>query len=291
VTEAMLTKLVEAAEAVEPDWDDALRRAGFLGRHFPRGSGARGSSRKRLRWRRALVLVAVVLAAIFALSALAGGRQRHVVYWLFDRSGETYPSIQVPRLGEWHHEKRAGLRLLTTPHGLEPEIRTVPVLEGELAGHQWELLAFLASDDAASAEELHVGFNPGGRPPPYYGTNVPAFGGGAWGFPMRGLPRHGADELHWVGWSLDVPGPIEPSGGGTGPKYLYGPATADVRHVDLESDHGVVVRVPTFAGPPELGLDVRYWVAVLRLDTLVHTIVPRDAQGKALEHWHLELPE
>jgi hypothetical protein len=107
---------------------------------------------------------------------------------------------------------------------------------------------------------------------------------------MRGLPPHGADELHWVGSGLAIQGLIDPSGGGTGPKYLYGPATAEVRRVDLESDDGVV-SVPTFAGPPELGLDVRYWVAVLRLDRLVHTIVPRDAEGKALEHWHLAMAE
>lgn len=291
MTEAtMLTKLVKAADAVEPDWEDALRRAGFVARRLPRTPAPRGS-RKRRRSRRLLVLVAVLLLAIFAVTALAGGRQRHVVYWLFDRSHETYPLVQVPRLGEWRREQRAGLRLLTTPRGLVPEIKNVPVLHGEVAGHRWELLAFLDVTDGTSRKDLYVGFHPGGTPAPYHGTNVPAFDSVGWGFPMRGLSTAGGPELHWVSSQLFVPGPIEPSGGGTGPKYLYGPAAADVRRVDLESDDGTVVRVATFAGPAELGLDVRYWVAVLRLDRLVHTIVPRDAKGKALERWHLKIAE
>jgi hypothetical protein len=31
--------------------------------------------------------------------------------------------------------------------------------------------------------------------------------------------------------------------------------------------------------------------AVVRLDRLVHEVVPRDMGGKALEHWHLEIAQ
>jgi hypothetical protein len=56
-----------------------------------------------------------------------------------------------------------------------------------------------------------------------------------------------------------------------------------------ESEDGTVVSVPTFPGPTDLTVPVRLRIAVLRLDHLVHTIVPRDQNSDALEHWDLEL--
>jgi hypothetical protein len=280
---ALLTKLVEAVDGVEPDWEDALRRAGFT------------ACRPRRRTvRRVLVIAALLLATAFAISALAADRPHSPVYWLFDRSPETYPQLQVPTLGRWHEEKRAGFGpLIKTDHGLEPRVMTVPVLEGEVAGHRFEMEAFVTDVlNPGRPPDLVVGFNPGGPAKPYYGTNIPAAAGGGSGFPVYGLPRAFPErDLHWVGWSLLVPGPIESAGGGTGPKYLSGPAAANVRSVDLLSADGAVVSVPTFLGPSSLGVPVRLWVAVLRLDHLVQTIVPRDANGKALEHWHLDPAE
>jgi hypothetical protein len=283
---ALLMELVEPVDGVEPDWDDALRRAGFRARHFPRRPPAERRPRRRV-----LALAALVLAAAFAISALAADRPHRIVYWLFDRSPETFPQVQVPTLGRWHEEKRAGFGpLIETDHGLEPRVMTVPVLEGEVAGHRFEMEAFLSDlMNPNRPPDFVVGFSPGGPSKPYYGTNVPASGSGGWGFPVYGLPRAFPErDLHWVGWSVYIAGPIEPSGGGTGPKYLSGPAAANVRRVDLVSGDGSVVSVPTFPGPSSLGVPVRLWVAVLRLDHLVQTIVPRDANGKALEHWRLD---
>ena len=271
---AILMELVQPAETLQPDWHDALRRAGFAGRHFPQRE-------KPFRVRRVAVLVAAALAVVYAVSALAAESPRGVVYWLFDRSGETYPVAQEPHLGAWMLARRAGWQLVPTDKGLMPTVRSVPVLEGRVAGQRFELEVY------SWQGELWVGLNPGGPAPPYYGTDVPAAAGGAGGFPIYGLRPPDGSDLHWVGWTLSVPGPIEPSGGGTGPKYMYGLAAPNVRQVDLEGDDGTVARVPAFAGPPELGADVRVWVAVLRLDQLVHTLVPRDANGHALEHWRL----
>jgi hypothetical protein len=285
VSEQLLMELVEPVEGVEPDWDDALRRAGFRARHFPR----RPPAVRRRSVRRVLVLAALVLAAAFAISALAADRPHGIVYWLFDRSPETYPQLQVPTLHQWHEEKRAGFGpLVKTDHGLEPRVMTVPVLEGEVAGHRFEMEVFLTDVlNPGRPPDLVVGFNPGGPAKPYYGTSIPAAAGGGFGFPGYGLPRAFPEQdLHWVGWSLLIPGPIE-SGGGTGPKYLSGPAAANVLRVDLVSGDGSVVSVPTFPGPSSVGVPVRLWVAVLRLDHLVRTLVPRDANGKALEHWRL----
>ena len=287
IERALLMELAEPVDGIEPDWDDAMRRAGFVGRYFPPSPAAARQTRTA---RRVLALAVLALAAAFAISAVAADQPRRVVYWLFDRSPETYPQTQVPTLGQWHEEKRAGLQLIKTEHGLKPDVRTVPVIEGEVAGHRFEMLAFLTNVfNPSRPPDLFIGFNAGGTPKAYYGTNIPAFGGGGGGFPVHGLPHaFPTGELHWVGLSVEIQGPIEPSGGGTGPKYLSGPAAANVRRVDLVSPDGSVVSVPTFPGPTSIGVPVRLWVAVLRLDHLVGTLVPRDANGKALEHWHLE---
>jgi hypothetical protein len=283
---AMLMELVDAAEALEPDWRDVLRRAGFRARNLPRAE-PRGRRRTAAR----VLVFAALAAAAFALSAVAADQPHRVVYWLFDRSHETYPRTQVPTLGRWHEEKRAGLQLHQTDHGLQPDVVTVSVLDGEVAGHRFEIQAFLTRIFHPEwPPELFVGFNPGGTPPPYHGTDIPAVAGGGVGFPVLGIPGATGRELHWAGWSFLVPGPIE-SGGGTGPKYLFGPAAANVQRVELRGADGSVVSVPTFPGPSSLGVPVRLWVAVLRLDQLVQTIVPRDEDGKELERWHLPTAE
>jgi hypothetical protein len=274
----MLVELVESTESVEPDWADALRRAGYRGRYLPRRE-------QPARWRRVAVIAAAAFVLLYIVSAVAAGNPHGVVYWLFDRSSKTYPVLQEPKLGRWTSRERAGDTLVRTDEGLVPSVRSVPVIEAEVAGEPVELEVFFED------EHLAVALNPGGPPKPYHGTDVPALVGGAEssGSPIYGLaPDTGPlDRQHWVGSTLFVPGPIEPTGGGTGPKYLFGLAAPNVRRVDLEGDHGAVVSVPAFPGPPSLGVNVRVWVAVLRLDQLVHTIVPRDVDGDALEHWHL----
>jgi hypothetical protein len=271
----MLMRLVEEAETVEPDWQDALRRAGFAARHRP-----------RLAARRVLVLAVVLVGVLYAVAAIAADEPGwRIRYWLFDRSPETYPTTQAATVGAWSRAERVD-GLVSTDEGYVPNVVTLPVLHGEVVGRRFEVKAFFR-EWAFGQDHLCIGFEPGGTPKPWHGTNVPAVGGSSCGAPMHGLRPQGESDLHWVGATVHVPGPIEPTGGGTGPKYLFGPAAPNVRHVDLESRDGTVVRVATFAGPPDLGVRVRLWVAVLRLDHLVHTIVPRDDEGEALEHWHL----
>jgi hypothetical protein len=282
----MLMELVESAESIEPDWQNALSRAGYGGRYFPRRE-------EPFRWRRAIVLVAVTLAVIYAVAAVASDRRLGVVYWLFDRSAKTYPVLQEPQLGQWTYAERASFGYVQTDKGPvptespDPQVWSVPVIQGEVAGQRFEMEVFFHGQ-TGSGSELTVGLSPGGPAKAPHGTDVPGFGSAAGGSPVHGLYEPDEGDIHWVGSTLYVPGPIEASGGGTGPKYFYGPAAPNVRRVDLEGDDSLVVRVPTFAGPSDFGLNVRVWVAVLRLDQLVHTIVPRDANGHALEHWHLQ---
>jgi hypothetical protein len=278
----MLMELVESTESVAADWSDALKRAGYGGRYFPR-------RKEPFRRPRLALLVAAALVLLYIVSAVAADGPRGVVYWLFDRSPKTYPVLQEPKLGEWTMAKRTGFGYVQTDNGLvpsgtaEPQVWSVPVNQGEVAGQGFEIEVYFGPGD-----HLWVGLSPGGPAKPLKGMDIPQLAGGAGGLPIYGLePDNGPLGLHWVGWALSVPGPIEPSGGGTGPKYMYGLAAPNVRRVDLEGDHAVVVSLPTFAGPSTLGVNVRVWVAVLRLDQLVRTIVPRDENGDALEHWRL----
>jgi hypothetical protein len=272
-------ELAGGAESVEPDWQDALARAGYVGRHFPR-------RREALRPRRVLVLVAVMLTVIYTVSAFAADNPRGgVVYWLLDRSGETYPVKQTPTLGEWVYRERATFDSVQTSKGWVPEVRAVPVIQGAVARQRFEMQAFLKEGD------LRVGFSAGGPAEHYYGTNVPSLGSVGSDFAVHGLRPVGEEDLHWVSMTLHVPGPIN-EGGGTGPKWLFGVTNPNVSRVDLENDNdGTVVSVPTFAAPKDLAGRVRLWVAALRLDQLVHTVVPRDKDGEALEHWHQRIAQ
>jgi hypothetical protein len=106
------------------------------------------------------------------------------------------------------------------------------------------------------------------------------------GFPVHGIApaEVPAEKLHWVGFVAGVPGKLT----STAPKFMFGPAAANVRTVDLENivDRRVI-RVATHRVPHEIGVRARFWIVVIPVDQLVHTIVPRDENGKALERWRL----
>jgi hypothetical protein len=276
--QAMLLRMVEASDAIGPDWEDVLVRAGFRGRHLP----IRG---KQLSRRRVVVLAVVALAVIYAVSAVAVRNARvGPVYWLFDRSGETYPVHQAPHVSGWVERSRG------IPWN--GAVGTVPVLQGTVAGHRFELSALTRWGAVA------LGFS-AGTARPLYGTNVPSVGSGS-AATVRGLPvpeavggrRFEAPDLedqHWVSITLDIPQGFEASGGGTGPKWVYGVANPRVARVHLEDEvTGTVVTVPTIQGPEDYPVRLRVWVAVLRLDQLVNTVVPRDKDGDELERWELD---
>lgn len=281
---ALLMELVADADRIEPDWGDALHRAGFVrARLAPAGA---------LTPRRLVAFAAVVLLAILAVSAAASERPRRPVYWLFDRSSQTYPVVQTHTVGEWQVRKRARGGVFCTPKaGCPVEVLSVPVVEGHVAGHSWEMVVYFGERQGGRTRLLFVGLNPGGTPAPHYGTNVPALvGGGLSGFDVRWMPDGEDAQDHVIWFATYVAGPIA-EGGGTGPKWHYGPAAPNVARVDLENNDGRVVSVPTFPGPPSLKAPTRVWVAALRLDHLVHTLVARDKDGKVVERWELEIAQ
>jgi hypothetical protein len=281
---AVLLQLVEAADGVEPNWEDALRRAGFLGRRLPQ-------RHRPLRRRRVLVLVAAVLAVIYVVSAVASDRPPvGLVYRLVDRSDEKYPVEQAPTLEGWVRRPRAINEAVMTPKGSMRLVTEVPTMHGSIAGHRFEMSALFRYHRSVRVRLLQVHFSPGGPAENAYGTKVPSIGGGS-SAQIRGVDEPLEEEaVHWVSITADYAGeaPITKDGVGRGPKWLYGAANPKVTRVDLENTNdGTVVSVPTFAAPEGFPVRARFWVAALRLDRLVHVVVPRDKDGDELERWEM----
>ena len=258
-------ELVVEADGVEPDWEDALRRARVVGRRLP------GAFDKRGR-RRVLVLVAAALACLFAMSAVAAQNSGRVPYWLMGPNPDerAVGGTQPTTVGVWTRAPR----VLPDPRSGS---RRVPTIHGRTGATGWVFQAFILSPDEIGTRErvLSLGIGPVSRRPANEGAFEAYFRPG-W------MMRNETDD-HLVVFATAIPGKV-----GDGPKYLYGAAAPDVRQVDLESTDAPTVSVRTFAGPEGLGVPARFWVAVLPLGHLVHTLVPRDADGDALEHWRLE---
>jgi hypothetical protein len=230
---------------------------------------AKRERRARLRScatsRRVVLIVAVVvLAVIYSVPAVAEERW----WWMGAQGSSLQPVTQVQTLGEWTTEQ---LRL-------QPERGPVPTTGFGAAGQRWTMQAFMSAQSG-----LCVGISPDPPRPANEGAFLSC------GHPVRGIPlTHTPSELHWVGWGTAIPGKVTDSA----PRLLFGPAAPDVRTVDLENNNnGRVLRVQTHPLPDSLGFRARFWIVVLSAEQLVHTIVPRDEDGKALEHWRLPIAQ
>jgi hypothetical protein len=224
----------------------------------------RARLRSRAGNRRLVLVVAVaVLAVLYAVPAVAQERW----WWMGASGSEMQPVTQVLTSGEWTTEE---LRL-------HPEEGTAPTTGFGAAGQRWTMQTYMSAESG-----LCIGISPNPPRP----ANEGAFMG--CGHPVHGIPlTYTPDELHWVGWGLAIPGKVTP----VAPRFMFGPAAPNVRNVDLENNDGRVLRVPTHALPDSLGVSARFWIVVLPLDHLVHTIVPRDENGKALERWRLPIAQ
>lgn len=252
----MLMQLVEAADSVEPDWQDALRRAGYLGRRFPR-------RRQLLRPRLVLVVIALALAVLYSVSAVAQERW----WWVTSPNDPARPVTQVVSVGPW------SIKELMITSG---DVAAAPTTSVTTLGTRVAVQAYVSKEHS-----LCVGIGP---------DPMPRDGG--WGigcgFPVRGLapPGVSSEKLHWVGYVAGIPGKVT----ATSPKFVFGPAAPNVHSVDLENPYeGRTIRVRTQPLPDSLGVDARFWIVVLAPHELVHTIVPRDEDGSALEHWRLTM--
>jgi hypothetical protein len=226
----------------------------------------RGERRTRAMGRRGRVLIAAaaLVAAIYTVPAVAEERW----WWVSSPDDPLYPVTQVFTVGRWTTEQ------LMIPSG-EGSVPTARVTAGD---EHWTVQAY-ASEESG----LCMGISPDPPRPANEGAGIGC------GFPVEGLAPQGTKaELHHVGYVAGTPGRVA----STSPKFLFGPATPDVRHVDLENaNNGRVIRVETHALPEEVGVDARFWIVVLAQNDLIHNIVPRGESGDALERWRLPIAQ
>lgn len=254
----MLMQLVETADTVEPDWPDALARAGYLGRHFPR-------RRELFGRRRLLVVLAAALATMYAVPAVAEERW----WWVSSPDESMQPITQVLTVGSWTSKELK----------IHPEEGGVPSARFDAVGGQWLLQAFINQRGL-----LCVGVSPD---PPRLANEVGAFI--ACGHPVHGIGPAATPERdrHWVRFDTAIPGKVESAKA----RFMFGPAAANVRELDLENEDGRVICVSALAAPEGLGVPARFWIAVVPMEQLVHTLVPRDEDGTALERWRLPIAQ
>lgn len=221
------------------------------------------ATRRRLLAPRRHVLVALVAAGavIASLPAIA---QDNALWWVHRGNDPFQPNTQVVTLGRWTN---AELRI-------DRKAGSVPTSRFFAASAAWRLQAFVSTD-----HELCIALAPEAPQPANEGSSVVC------GQPVRGTPQRvapAASDLHWAGFGVSIPGRV----GDTSMKIAYGSAAASVRAVDLETNSGTV-RVATTAQPPGLDANARFWIVELPVDQIVTTVVPRDEDGHALEHWRL----
>jgi hypothetical protein len=222
-------------------------------------------SRARGRRRAVLVVVAAALAVAYSVPAVA----QESWWWVTSPDDPARPATQVVSIGPWSVKE-----LLIT----DPNAKTAPTASVTTGGGRWAVQAYVSKEQGLCLGHF--------REP----LTRDAEGGIGCGFPVRGRglapPGIPSEKLHWVGYVAGIPGKVT----ATSPKFVFGPAAPNVHSVDLENNYeGRTIRVRTQPLPDSLGVDARFWIVVLAPHELVHTIVPRDKDGSALEHWRLPM--
>jgi hypothetical protein len=237
--------------------DEADRDARKRERRTRRRSRATGR-------RRLVVVTAAVLAAMYAVPAVAEERW----WWVQSPDEPMQPATQVLDVGRWRTEELM----------IDPTDGPVPTASFARDGDRWIVQAFVNKEGS-----LCVGISPDPPKPANEGASIGC------GYPVHGIPlNYTPKEVHWVGFGAFIPGKVT----SRAPKFMFGPAAENVRTVDLEDDlKKRVLRVRTIPLPNDLDVPARLWIVVIPVDHLVHTVVPRDGDGKALEHWRLPIAQ
>jgi hypothetical protein len=210
-----------------------------------RGSRLVRSGLLTRRTRIALAAAALFLAAAIPITALAVSRG----WWFFRASAPT------------------------------PTSSVVVVDSGTWQGTPWELTAYTTTGDG-----LCVAFTP--NPPAGPPITPPAAGSSratemmGCGAPVRGIPglpagtpRH---ELGFISSASDT-------ATGTAFAAVAGPAAASVAKVEIVPANGRPILIDTLPTPAKLGVDVRFYVAVLRAGQELTRLIALDNAGRPLE--------
>lgn len=233
--------------------------------------------RKAVRWGPPAIpgrAIAVAAAALVCLSAAVAIAASSRDWWFFHT-----PAVQPLSQPVVVASSSAGQSRLARMSGRRWE--SGGNLSGTSAGMPWEFTAFTAKHDGGG-RELCYGVTP--NPPNPKGEGA-ALGCGPTVYPGPGHSDDPSYDTHWLARLVQIPGETETAT----VKFISGPTAPNVARVDLIVRDGRPISVPTIPAPKGLDLPLRFYVAVLPAHELIHTLVPRDANGNALEHW--ELPE
>ena len=272
---APLEEQLREARPVPPSPRPAIvAQARFLARtaHVERELH-RPKLRERLAWHRWIPRLAVVLSAAMVAGLAAVTIAGSARDWWFLGTGLAKPINQpvviVSRSVETQAWTGQGNALSRSGGGYLAVSNNVP----------FEFFAYAASD--SGKPRVCYGVTP--DPPNPRGVGA----GDACTPPYFPGPGHSSDplsETHWLTYMVLTPWGSETAKDVT---FVFGPTAPNVARVELLSPTGPTISVETIPAPNGLGLDLRFYIAVLRADQLINALVPRDASGKALEHWNL----
>jgi hypothetical protein len=198
----------------------------------------------------AVVFVVAAFAALIPLTALAVSND-----WWFLGSA----SLAPPPVGE-----------------------VIVVREGNSNGVPWALTVY-----RSAAQGLCVGFTPN---PPDNQATLPARGHGAGlscGAQVRGITGVAPDRAGVFSFFGSFARPQ--AGASAFPDFLAGTTAVEVAQVRLVRAGGPPITVDTFPAPDELGMAIRFFVALVPGGG-VHELVAVDGSGNALDHAVLAAP-
>lgn len=233
--------------------DEALPRqpsAGDWARVLDAAAGGRWWTRRHHQ-RLMVAIVVVAIVVLVPLTALAVSND----WWFLGSS-----SLAPPPVG-----------------------KVIVVGEGNANGVPWAMTAY-----RSATQGLCVGFTP--NPPdnrPAALTQGSDSAGLSCGSHVRGMPDVPPAEAHSFSFFGSFARPANPKGF---PDFVAGTTADDVAQVRVVRANGETITVDTFAAPSELGMPLRFFVALVPAGSRVHDLVAVNANGDTVDRAVLGLP-
>lgn len=168
-----------------------------------------------------------------------------------------------------------------SPLAPPPIGKVVVAREGDTDGVHWALTVY-----RSAKQGLCVGFTP--NPPSNFPPSPIAHNAGlACGAHVRGMPDVAPGEAHSFSFFGSFSDQTTP---GAFPNFVAGTTADDIAQVRIVRADGDILSVDTFAAPDELGMPIRFFVALVPAGSGIHKLVALDSSGREVDHGILALP-
>lgn len=168
-----------------------------------------------------------------------------------------------------------------SPLAPPPIGKVIIVREGDTNGVHWALTAYRSANQG-----LCVGFTP--NPPSNFPPSPVARNAGlSCGAHVRGMPDVPPAEAHSFSFFGSFSDATTPP---AFPDFVAGTTADDVDRIRVVRADGEVLTVDTFAAPDELGMPLRFFVALVPAGSRVHELVALDSAGGAVDRGVLPTP-